>query len=362
MKKYLLTIIAILIIANAFTANINAQQFTSEDDGFSVWFPSKPKFEILTASDGRPIRMYSMVNRTASFSVAVKLLLHEVTNEQKSVLFDDMRDQILFNPDYKIISEKEVVVSNQIGRETEISGKRINSLDQSFIVKDKIYVIRAVGNSTTLKSEMVKRFFNSFAINDSSASKDADYKAETNEILEKGVIALDAEKYDEAIRFLSQAIEREPEDPGPYYTRGLAYLKSGLKSGRYALEPLLAIADFTESISLTKPDKVDQLALLLFHRCAAYGINGRADLGIADCNKSILLEQTDWRPYYHRGNIYFNQNKISLALEDYSKAIYLKPDIVELYRLRADCYDKLGQKEAARLDREMAKSLANEPK
>ena len=60
--------------------------------------------------------------------------------------------------------------------------------------------------------------------------------------------------------------------------------------------------------------------------------------------------------YYCRGYVYDDMREYLKAIEDYSKAISLKPDYAKAYYNRAAAYKSLGNDLAANSDYQMPKS------
>ena len=48
------------------------------------------------------------------------------------------------------------------------------------------------------------------------------------------------------------------------------------------------------------------------------------------------------KAYYNRGNAYASKGDFDQAIDDYTKAIELKPDLVDAYHNRGIAYDKQG--------------------
>ncbi len=117
----------------------------------------------------------------------------------------------------------------------------------------------------------------------------------------------------------------------------------------------LAVADYTKAIAFSTQDDVK--AENTYNRCQANNALKNTTAALTDCSSAIVLNPQYFLAYFERGNIYYNSGKTALALKDYSKVIELKPDYALAYTYRADCYDKLGQKDLANQDRETAKSL-----
>lgn len=125
------------------------------------------------------------------------------------------------------------------------------------------------------------------------------------EYLTRGILAFDKGRHSEAIAATDKAIALAPENAGSYFSRGSIYL-FGTK------EYAKAIADFKKAIEIDPK------------YFPAY--NG---LGLT----------------YHKMKDYF------IAVVNFSSAIILNPRFAASYGLRADSYEKLGEKGRAAADR-----------
>ena len=61
--------------------------------------------------------------------------------------------------------------------------------------------------------------------------------------------------------------------------------------------------------------------------------------------------------YYHRGIAYASKGEIELAIEDYTKAIALKPDYADAYYNRGGAFLRLGEMEKAKADLTTARNM-----
>ena len=52
----------------------------------------------------------------------------------------------------------------------------------------------------------------------------------------------------------------------------------------------------------------------------------------------------------HRGTVYAWMGKERKAIREYGKALRIAPDFAEVYRLRAELYEELGERENADAD------------
>lgn len=62
---------------------------------------------------------------------------------------------------------------------------------------------------------------------------------------------------------------------------------------------------------------------------------GKFDDALDELNKAIELEENDALTYFSRAIVHHNKNDIKSAHRDYSKAIDLKPDMIDAYYNRA---------------------------
>lgn len=103
----------------------------------------------------------------------------------------------------------------------------------------------------------------------------------------------------------------------------------------------------------------------LFSRAILYIGVGRYTAAEADLDKAISLaeNQTDLSSarlasmYVHRGLLRWDDEKVDLAIADYSEAIELDPDDWEAYFHRWQAYKYQGETEKAKQDRERGKTL-----
>ena len=70
-----------------------------------------------------------------------------------------------------------------------------------------------------------------------------------------------------------------------------------------------------------------------FNRGDTYDKLGQYQLAIEDFNKAISLKPDYANAYYNRGIAYVKLGQYQLAIEDYNKAISLKPDYANAYSI-----------------------------
>ncbi|MDB9389616.1 tetratricopeptide repeat-containing serine protease family protein, partial [Microcystis aeruginosa] len=132
------------------------------------------------------------------------------------------------------------------------------------------------------------------------------------------------ENYEQALTVINQAISLVPNNPNSYNEK-YAVL-SRLK--RYD-EGLAAI---TQAINLAPR------AAWYGNRGNLYGDQQKYKLALDDYNKAIELNPNNANAYLNRGNLYYNQQKYELALSDYSKAIDINPNYANAYYNRGNLY------------------------
>ena len=95
------------------------------------------------------------------------------------------------------------------------------------------------------------------------------------------------------------------------------------------------------------------------NRGVAYGAKGDHDYAIQNYDKAIALKPDDAEAYYNRGVTYGEKDEQARAIQDYDKAIALKPDYAEAYTNRGIAYGKKG--DHARAIQDYDKTIARNP-
>jgi tetratricopeptide (TPR) repeat protein len=177
----------------------------------------------------------------------------------------------------------------------------------------------------------------------------------------KGVFALTAGHFAEALQELSIAITENPEDAEAYQQRAMAYM--GLNRVEEAL------ADAHRAVAMA-PEDVE----FHFVRGKALMLNGLYDLALADFD--VVIDDNDdhgsasnrlAEAYYQRGlvraiqkdmafseSLLSRRDSMAAAIRDFSRAIGTVPCRAEVYEARAAAYEFLGKTREAQQDREEA--------
>lgn len=128
---------------------------------------------------------------------------------------------------------------------------------------------------------------------------------------EKGKIALQGQKHDEAISAFTKAIDTNPAIAECYFYRGIAHGNKG--------EWDIAINDYTKAIELDK-----KVAVFAYNnRGLAYEKKGQLDLAIEDYSQIVQLHPKFGMAYDNRGHAYERKGQKDLALKDLRKAAQL---------------------------------------
>ncbi|GAB4573471.1 MAG: hypothetical protein Kow0077_15900 [Anaerolineae bacterium] len=134
--------------------------------------------------------------------------------------------------------------------------------------------------------------------------------------LERGLVALDKKKYDDALADLTAAIEAEPLNPELYTTRGFIYLESNRESF--------------------------------------------LDYARADFEYALHLDPRQWVAEYCLGMIVYAEEAYEEALRHFLVARTLAPDRPETHYYCAVCEHQLGAHAAAIVDMQRALALFEE--
>ena len=159
--------------------------------------------------------------------------------------------------------------------------------------------------------------------------------------------------WEQQIRDFNKAISLDPKHAKAYEARGKAYLNR-----QHYRE---AIDDLTQAIELNPEDEWD------YHmRGIAYGRLQQYQKEIDDYSRAIGLHPQDslwplWTYYAARGSAYGKLGQYRKEIDDRSKVINLVPNNGAFYYVRGEAYEKLGKKDLAAKDKEMAAKLGYKP-
>lgn len=134
----------------------------------------------------------------------------------------------------------------------------------------------------------------------------------------------DAEEYQTRLAESNLAIEANPKDIDALFKRAILYIGVG----RYTA----AEADLDQAITLSdsQPDlSSSRLASMYVHRGLLRWDDEKVDLAIADYSEAIRLEPDDWEAYFHRWLAYKYQGNKEKAKQDRERGKELMPRVFE---------------------------------
>jgi len=156
--------------------------------------------------------------------------------------------------------------------------------------------------------------------------------------------------YDAAIEDYTRLIELLPDNPLPYYYRGMCRISSPNYPDTYAIDDFNAVLEID-------PRYVDALA----HRGIAKYNLGDYPGAYADLHEAIENEPTYDVSYFWRAKVKAHIKKFSRQdrLDDINKAIELAPDKAHYYQLRALIYSTNERKHIYEVGCDLDKSIAD---
>ena len=189
------------------------------------------------------------------------------------------------------------------------------------------------------------------------------------------------ERRDAARRLLNAETEfdrdilENPNNPEVYYWRGTQYAEAG--------DCQKALDDFSRALELheranglpgqpgagPRPegegnDGLHLLTEILLGRAEANDCLGRDDDALKDLDQLLASDPRCARGYDHRGRLYQREQKPEAqkaALDQFDRALGIDPQYAEAYQHRGILHLSLGEREKARADFEMARSLGLQP-
>ncbi|MES2518015.1 MAG: tetratricopeptide repeat protein [Bacteroidota bacterium] len=155
--------------------------------------------------------------------------------------------------------------------------------------------------------------------------------------LDKAKEQLQKGKAKEAVEYLNQAIDKDPENAKAFNMRGAANFE--LKD--YAS----ALLDYEQAIKLEPKDYKPY-----FNRASVKMEKSDWEGALVDCNKASEIQPDTAEIYIKRGIVYAALIKIPEALNDFEKAIKLNPKEVNALYNRGNIYFQTGDLENATKD------------
>jgi tetratricopeptide (TPR) repeat protein len=148
----------------------------------------------------------------------------------------------------------------------------------------------------------------------------------------------------EGEKLLTEAIERNPEEPHFHVARAINYTAQG--------DYTKALLDYNAAIQLdiTDPDTWMRRGLV---KEKLKDLNG----ALADYTQSIKLKDDNEKVWLHRGDLMMQLNKVKDAIEDYSIAITHQPEYGIAYYHRGIAKQRSGNLKEACEDLKVAKTL-----
>ena len=128
---------------------------------------------------------------------------------------------------------------------------------------------------------------------------------------------------------LSDVIQRNPNDPVAYNTRGVAYAKVG--------QFPQAIEDFSRAIQLDP-----HFSGAYTNRALAYRQMEKDGPALADFSAALTANPNDAAAYLGRGNLLRAQGRFPDALNDLNAAIRLNPEGAQAFHARGLIYQRQG--------------------
>lgn len=140
-------------------------------------------------------------------------------------------------------------------------------------------------------------------------------------------------------------------------------VKTGIVSPSRLSQPLALQKPQAHMPAFNRALLNDPGAIEQFYRIA-HKLDHQREFAAAAAGYTKVIEIYPRRPdaYFNRGICFMHMKRYDLALADFSKALVLDPNDADLYKLRANVYDQLGNGQLADADRRAAQSLGTHNK
>jgi tetratricopeptide (TPR) repeat protein len=163
---------------------------------------------------------------------------------------------------------------------------------------------------------------------------------------DRGYAHEDKGQYDQAISYLTKALEYDPRHVRAYTERGYAYDRKGQYDQ--------AISDHTKALEINP-----RYANAYNNRGYAYFQKGQYDQAISDLTEALKLEPRYAAAYLNLGNVYARKGQYDQAISDFTKALEINPRYGWAYNNRGTTFVDKGQYDQAISD--FTKALEIDP-
>ena len=172
------------------------------------------------------------------------------------------------------------------------------------------------------------------------------YPQDAQMMLVLGVARYGQRRFDEAITVFLKVIETDRQIEQPYLFLGRMLDQTG--------EHLPAITQDYERWAASDPKNAKAQLLLAKALLTANAKDERAETLL---RRAVALDPEDWESHYELGVWFSNVRKYNDAADELRRAVELGPKQPEPHYHLARVYDRLGQPERAKAERELHQSL-----
>jgi hypothetical protein len=168
MRLYLITVLILLFCIGVFgqtKATAKWYQFKSDDDGFSIEYPGKPKFEsYLDSTQTTAIHRYSFPIGNSLFSVGT-FEMQEIAPNMKSQILEAVGLQYIEKIKGKLVSSRKVSRGGCQGKEfTATFSNSYTAVLRTFTSSHKVYSVVYLSTNAKPSKRDIEDFLNSFQI------------------------------------------------------------------------------------------------------------------------------------------------------------------------------------------------------
>jgi tetratricopeptide (TPR) repeat protein len=171
-------------------------------------------------------------------------------------------------------------------------------------------------------------------------------KQEISVLFSKGTDAYASEDFATGVEYFEQIVSEQPDNRKAYYNLGVGYTKLQRFSE--------ALKSFSKAIEIIPND-----AISIQYRGRVYYMMGNYEKALEDYTRVLDLKDTDPVSWYNRGTAYGAMKLYRKAKEDFDKAITLDPEYALAFFNRGLANYYLGMRHEACVDWRKAHSLGH---
>ena len=165
------TLVSVIECVQQMNSAVSWKRVNFAEQGFSILLPGKPVHTVKTVqtTDGKiDVNLYKFRDDDRSVTYMVTASQYPAKTDLSSVdaVLDSERDAFIRDSRGKLIEEKKLTIGDYPGRECDVDllDGKVKIMVRIYLVKNRLYIISAVGLPDSIASAETKKFMRAFEV------------------------------------------------------------------------------------------------------------------------------------------------------------------------------------------------------